>query len=126
MDKSRLLSALVMAAAAFAATHAFAEDALNDTQKTGRRIYEQSCGVCHTKPTYTSPLYGPALSKESLSGEEEALVTVISNGTPRMPGFKHSYDAAQIKAVAAYIKVMPVPPKEETAAAPARATRNVD
>lgn len=125
MSKARL-SGVLICGAAFAATHAFGEEALNDTQKTGRRIYEQSCGVCHTKPTYTSPLYGPALSKESLSGEEEALVTVISNGTPRMPGFKHTFDAAQIKAIAAYIKVMPVPPMEEPSAAPARATRNID
>jgi mono/diheme cytochrome c family protein len=126
MDKTWLSGAVLLMAAAFCASHARAEEALNDTQKVGRRLFEQSCGVCHTKPTLTSPLYGPALSKESLSGEEEALTTVISNGTPRMPGFKHNFEPTQIKAIAAYIKTMPVPPKEEDAAKPARGTRDVD
>jgi mono/diheme cytochrome c family protein len=35
---------------------------------------------------------------------------VISNGTPRMPGFKFQFDQAQIVAIAAYLKTVPAPP----------------
>ena len=28
-----------------------AEDHLNTQQQLGRRLFEQSCGVCHTRPT---------------------------------------------------------------------------
>src|SRR5437899_1144488 len=94
----------------------FAQAALNDTQKLGQRLFEQSCGVCHTRPTLVSGLYGPALSKEAAGGREDVVRDVISNCTPRMPAFKHTYDATQIAAIAAYLAIMPVP-----AAAPAPA-----
>jgi mono/diheme cytochrome c family protein len=42
---------------------------------------------------------------------------VISNGTPRMPGFKHHFEPAQIEAIVAYLKTIPTP---ATPAAPAR------
>ena len=32
---------------------------------------------------------------------------VISNGTPRMPGFKHHFEPAQIDAIVAYLKTVP-------------------
>jgi mono/diheme cytochrome c family protein len=94
---------------------ASAQIVLNDTQKLGERLFEQSCGVCHTRPTLVSGLYGPALSKEAAGGREDVIRDVISNGTPRMPGFKYTYDPTQIAAIAAYLKIMPVP-----AAAPAK------
>src|SRR6202163_5139063 len=93
---------------------ASAQVVLNETQKLGQRLFEQSCGVCHTRPTLVSGLYGPALSKEAAGGREDVVRDVISNGTPRMPGFKYTYDATQIAAIAAYLRIMPVP-----AAAPA-------
>jgi mono/diheme cytochrome c family protein len=84
-------------------------DSLSDTQQTGRLLFEQSCGVCHTRPTLTSPLYGPALSRETLGGQTDVMSEVISNGTPRMPGFKHLFDRTQIDAIVAYLKTMPKP-----------------
>src|SRR5262245_54711375 len=39
---------------------------LDDKQLLGMRLFNQSCRVCHTRPQLTSPLYGPALSRESL------------------------------------------------------------
>jgi mono/diheme cytochrome c family protein len=89
---------------------------LNDTQRQGRMLFEQSCGVCHTKPTLISPLYGPALSKESLDGREDVLRAFIANGTARMPGFKTMYEPAQIDAVVQYLKTVPKPPPEPEAA----------
>ena len=90
---------------------------LTDKQLVGMRLFNQSCRVCHTKPQLTSPLYGPELSQNSLGGQETGMREVISNGTPRMPGFKHHFAPEQIDAIVAYLKTIPTP------AAPAPAAR---
>ena len=77
------------------------------SQLLGMRLFNQSCRVCHTKPQLTSPLYGPALSRQSLGGQDDVMREVISNGTPRMPGFKHHFESAQIDAIVAYLKTSP-------------------
>ena len=82
---------------------------LNDKQLLGMRLFNQSCRVCHTKPQLTSPLYGPALSRQSLGGQDGVMREVISNGTPRMPGFKHHFEPLQIDAIVAYLKTIPAP-----------------
>jgi mono/diheme cytochrome c family protein len=84
-----------------------ADEHLNDQQQLGRRLFEQSCGVCHTRPTLISGMYGPELSKINLGGQEDLLRMFISNGTARMPGFKYTYSPEQIAAIAAYIKTLP-------------------
>jgi mono/diheme cytochrome c family protein len=89
---------------------------LNDKQLLGMRLFNQSCRVCHTKPQLTSPLYGPELSQNSAGGQESVMREVISNGTPRMPGFKYHFEPAQIEAIVAYLRTIPPPP----AAAPVR------
>ncbi len=86
-----------------------ASTALSDTQRLGMRLFNQSCRVCHTKPQLASPLYGPALSRDSLGGQDDVMRQVISNGTPRMPGFKHHFAPAQIDAIVAYLKTVPAP-----------------
>jgi mono/diheme cytochrome c family protein len=104
---------LVAFAVALATPHsAFAQAQLTDQQKLGQRLFEQSCGVCHTRPTLVSGVYGPQLSKDSAGGREDVMRDVITNGTPRMPGFKYTYDPTQIAAIAAYLKIMPVPAPE--------------
>src|SRR5262249_52682948 len=80
---------------------------LDDTQLLGRRLFAQSCGVCHTNVQRTSPLYGRALSKEWLGGQADVMREVISNGTPRMPGFKHHFAPGEIDAIVAYLKTVP-------------------
>jgi mono/diheme cytochrome c family protein len=97
-----------------------AEEQLNDTQRLGRRLYEQSCAVCHTKPTLISGLYGPELSKQTAGGNEEVIRGVVTNGTPRMPAFKHTYDANQIAAIAAYLVTLPPGHQAEAAPNPQR------
>jgi mono/diheme cytochrome c family protein len=82
---------------------------LNDRELLGMRLFNQSCRVCHTKPQLTSPLYGPALSRQSLGGPDDVMREVISNGTPRMPGFKHHFEPPQIDAIVAYLKTIPAP-----------------
>jgi mono/diheme cytochrome c family protein len=98
----------VVSPAAFAA-----EAQLDEQEKLGRRLFEQSCGVCHTRPTLIAGTYGPELSRVTLGGREDLIATFISDGTERMPGFKYTYSAAQIAAIAAYIKTLP-PGTQET------------
>lgn len=84
-----------------------AEAQLSEQQKLGRQLFEQSCGVCHTKPTLIAGMYGPELSRVTLGGRQDLIATFIGNGTERMPGFKYTYNAAQIAAIAAYIETLP-------------------
>jgi mono/diheme cytochrome c family protein len=105
MRVSVLVAVLVAAApAAFAQ----APDAsFNDTQKLGLRLFSQSCGVCHTPVQQRARQYGPVLSRETLGGDEELIREYISNGTPRMPGFRFNFEPDQISAIVSYIKTMP-------------------
>jgi mono/diheme cytochrome c family protein len=75
----------------------------------GMRLFNQSCRVCHTKPQLSSPQYGPVLSMNTFGGNAEAMRQFISNGSPRMPGFKYTFKPAQIDAIVAYIKTVPMP-----------------
>ena len=84
-----------------------ADDHLNERQKLGRRLFEQSCGVCHTRPTLVSGMYGPELSRVTMGGREDLTRVIISDGTARMPGYKYMYNPDQIAAIAAYIKTLP-------------------
>jgi len=84
-------------------------DTLNDQQRLGHRLFVQSCGVCHLKPQITSNTFGPPLSKDSAGGRDDVMREVISNGTPRMPGFKYQFEPPQIDAVIAYLKTVQAP-----------------
>jgi mono/diheme cytochrome c family protein len=111
MGRSALrLLALVCAVAGYAcAGAALAEPAIGDQERLGMRLFNQSCRVCHTKPQLTSPQYAPVLSRDSLGGDAGTMREVISNGTPRMPGFKYHFEPAQIDAIVAYLKTVPAP-----------------
>ena len=87
------------------------DPSLNDPQRHGRALFVQSCGICHTNAQRGTALYGPALSQASLGGQDDVMREVISNGTPRMPGFKHHFEAAEIDAIVAYLKTVPAPPR---------------
>ena len=105
--KSRALFAVILFAAS-AQTAPAADEHLNDQQKLGWRLFETSCGVCHTRPTLVAGLYGPELNKDTAGGNEEVIRGIITNGTPRMPAFKYTYNPDQIAAIAAYVKTLPV------------------
>jgi mono/diheme cytochrome c family protein len=53
-------------------------------------------------------MYGPELNKETASGNDEVIRGIITNGTPRMPGFKYTYNPDQVAAIAAYVKTLAV------------------
>ena len=84
-----------------------ADDTLNDTQKLGRQVFAQSCGVCHLPPAINARTYGPGLSKDTAGGSDEVIRGVISEGTPRMPAFKHDLQRGEIDAIIAYLKTVP-------------------
>src|SRR5262245_47653879 len=89
------MAAAVAAIVAVAPSLAMAQQAgpaLDDTQALGRRLFVQSCGVCHTSVQRGAPRYGPVLSRDSLGGQADVMREVIMNGTPRMPGFKHHFE----------------------------------
>lgn len=100
-----------------------AEVELNEQQKLGWRFFETSCGVCHTRPTLISGMYGPEINKETAGGREEVVRDIITKGTPRMPGFKFTYNPDQIAAIAAYIKTLPVGNQAITVPPATRPTR---
>ena len=84
-----------------------ADDTLTDTQKLGRQVFAQSCGVCHLPPAINARTYGPGLSKDTAGGSDEVIRGVISEGTPRMPAFKHYLQRGEIDAIIAYLKTVP-------------------
>ena len=84
-----------------------AELELNNTQQLGRRLVDQHCGVCHTRPTLVSGMYGPELSRDTAGGRQEVVREIVASGTPRMPGFKYMFNADQIAAIASYLSVLP-------------------
>jgi mono/diheme cytochrome c family protein len=81
----------------------------NAQQQLGQTLFTQSCGVCHLKPQITANTFGPMLSKESAGGRDEVMREVIMNGTPRMPGFKLTFEPAQVDAIVAYLQTVPAP-----------------
>jgi mono/diheme cytochrome c family protein len=108
--------ALALSLAGASAQQGSGDLVLDDKQLLGMRLFNQSCRVCHTKPQMVSPLYGPELSQNSLGGQESVMREVISNGTPRMPGFKYHFEPAQIEAIVAFLKTIPAPPTPTPAA----------
>src|SRR5437868_10212201 len=119
-DMLRLAFAAVLLSVAFSRAGYAAEGALTDQQVLGQRLFETSCGICHTRPTLLAGMYGPELNKDTAGGREDVIRDVITNGTPRMPGFKYTYNADQIAAIAAYVKTLPPGNQAMTVPPPAR------
>jgi mono/diheme cytochrome c family protein len=118
MTRHAWLASLAIAVTSTAAIpHSAIAQQLDETQVLGRRLFAQSCGVCHVNVQRTSALYGPALSQESLGGQADVMREVIANGTPRMPGFRHHFETREIDAIVAYIKTVPAPPAPQPAQA---------
>jgi mono/diheme cytochrome c family protein len=96
-----------------------ASQKLDATEALGQRLYMQHCGVCHTKPTISSPYYGPPLSKEQINNNEDALREFVQIGTDRMPGFQYTLDARQVDSIIRYLKTVSPPPPDAPASRPA-------
>jgi mono/diheme cytochrome c family protein len=97
----------VLVAGGASAQQAGADEHLTATQKLGRQVFAQSCGICHLPPQINARTYGPLLSKDTAGGSDEVIRGLISEGTPRMPAFKHYLARAEIDAIIAYLKTVP-------------------
>jgi len=98
---------LVLAAATPAA---YAQQTnLNEKQVLGRQVFAQSCGICHLQPSLGVKTYGPMLDKAATAGNDEVMRAFIVNGTDRMPAFKYYLKPAEIDAIIAYVRTVPVP-----------------
>jgi len=95
-----------------------AGDGLNDQRRLGRRVFAQSCGVCHLRPSLNVRTYGPLLSKAAAGGDEGRMRNIILEGTTRMPAFKYYLQGDQVDAIIAYVRTLPAP-AAAAAAAPA-------
>jgi len=81
----------------------------NDPPTSGRRLFQQHCGVCHTQPTLTNPMYGPSLYRDIVNGREDAVRDYIGKGSSKMPGFRYGLKASEIDAIVEYLKTVPKP-----------------
>src|SRR5580692_12596550 len=61
---------------------------LTSRQKLGQRVFEQRCGICHAPARPGFQMYGPALYKDLVNGNEDAIKEMILSGSGKMPGFK--------------------------------------
>ena len=87
---------------------------LTNSQKEGRRIFQQRCAVCHTQPTVVSKRYGPALYKEIVEDNEDNIrETILEGREGLMPGFKYGLTRAEVDAIVEYLKTVnrPARPK---------------
>lgn len=105
---STIVGLLALAASA-PETAAQGGPALTAQQQRGRQFFTQSCLVCHARPQITAGLYGPPLSRESAGGQADVMRAFITEGTPRMPAFKHNFTPGDIDAIVQYLKTVPKP-----------------
>ncbi len=91
--------------------------ALNEEQRTGRRLFAQNCGLCHSpvkknnkNPSDEGTTIGPRLN--GLFSGPKALTdavakTFIEKGVPnKMPGFQYSLEPKEVDAILAYLKTL--------------------
>lgn len=81
----------------------------DDAVAMGRRLFQQNCGVCHTQPTLTNPMYGPVLYRDLVNGNEDAMRNFVARGSSKMPGFRYGLKPSEINAIVDYLKTVPKP-----------------
>jgi mono/diheme cytochrome c family protein len=109
--KPRVSTLLLALAAAAPAANAQQTD-LNETQRLGRQVFAQSCGICHLQPALGVKTYGPMLTKAAAGGSDDVMRAFIVDGTDRMPAFKYYLKPAEVDAIIAYVRTVPVPANE--------------
>jgi mono/diheme cytochrome c family protein len=85
---------------------------LSGVQKTGKRIFQQRCSVCHAKNLGAPRQYGPALYGDMVEDNEGRIKQFIGEGSlGKMPGFKYGLEPSEIDAIVAYLKTVERPQK---------------
>ena len=102
--------AFVLTASAQGVAAQQSDGGLDARQQHGRQLLAQSCGVCHLQVALGAKTYGPVLNKASTSGNDEVMRVFILNGSDRMPAFKYYLKPAEVDAIIAYVRTVPVPP----------------
>jgi mono/diheme cytochrome c family protein len=83
---------------------------LSAEESSGRRLYAQRCANCHGG---TNQRPGPRLSQDTVARRGEASFRdQVMKGSPVMPGFQYTLDAAQVARIMAFLKTVP-PPRAE-------------
>jgi mono/diheme cytochrome c family protein len=120
MMRSAWLAFAVVASLPMAAQAQYAgtNGDLTDTQRQGKQLFAQHCGICHAKPTITTKQFGPALYQGTVDGKEVAVREFIKLGTPRMPGFRYFFKDEQIDSIVQFLKTLPKPEEHAPGAAP--------
>jgi mono/diheme cytochrome c family protein len=80
---------------------------LSADEYAGKKLFVQRCAVCHSilgQPTVA--VLGPWLDHTTIKRGETAVREKIMNGSPRMPGWRHTLAPPQIDQVVAYIKTV--------------------
>lgn len=90
--------------------------ALNQQQRTGRRLFMQNCSLCHLprpgnrKSTEPGSAYGGDLTglfKGQKPMTDEAVQAFIQRGLPKkMPGFQYGLKLEEITNIIAYLKTL--------------------
>lgn len=91
--------------------------ALNEVQRTGKRLFSQNCALCHTpakknnkNPAGEETIIGPRLNglftgPKALS--DAVARTFIQKGVAdKMPGFQYGLEPKEIDAIMAYLKTL--------------------
>jgi cytochrome c oxidase subunit II len=68
----------------------------------GKQEFQGVCATCHGMQGEGG--YGPALSNNSILTQKSSLAAIVRNGRLRMPAVGDTWTAAQIGALAAYVK----------------------
>src|SRR5262245_55887148 len=79
----RTVSTLLVVLTATAAVRAQESDPretqLSETQRLGRQVFAQSCGICHLQPSLGVKTYGPMLNNAAAGGSDDAMRAFILN-----------------------------------------------
>lgn len=86
------------------------KSAMSETQKEGRRVFQQKCAMCHVPASSSAKTLGTGLSKTTLDGNEDALRETIMNGLGNtMPGFKYTLTSTQVGNIIDFLKTLDTP-----------------
>lgn len=84
----------------------------NAAAARGEAWFYQRCSLCHMGRIVKDDVYepmGPRLTgvlKNATPDREKAVRAHIQQGSPRMPGFQHSFPAAEFEELIAYMKTL--------------------
>ena len=114
-----LLASVLLARIAGAQQPPAAAAPLTADQKAGRSIFQTRCAMCHVGQAPASEMatpaeqrrpatMGPLLSKAS-TANDAVVRQKIKDGSARMPGYKYTFNDAQVEQVIAFMKTVDTP-----------------